>query len=268
MSTENENAELLASPSETPCYKVLDLFSGIGGFSLGLERTGGFKTVAFCEWEEHAQLILRKHWPDVPIFKDVRELHATDLPTKPDVICGGFPCQDLSSIGKQKGFSGERSSLYIEMLRLISECRPKYTIFENVTNLIAGDSGRWFAKFLYDLAEIGCDAEWHCIPAASIGADHERDRIWIIAYPTKNGNKELKKPHTGKDCTWEKRAVFADQLFDILGGWKPLLGRIDSEPDIRRIINGFPGGMDRLSRLGNAVVPQIPEMIGRAILAL
>lgn len=246
--------------------KVLDLFSGIGGFSLGLERTGGFETIAFCEWEDHAQRILRKHWPDVPIFKDVRELHGEDLPEKPDVICGGFPCQDLSSIGKQAGFSGERSSLYTEMLRIVGECRPRYTIFENVTNLIMGDNGRWFAKFLYDLAEVGCDAEWHCIPAAILGADHERDRVWVIAYPKENGNTELKEPHRGKNSTREKRAIFADQLFNLLRGWRPLLGRADSKPGICRIVDGFPGGMDRLGRLGNAVVPQIPELIGYAIL--
>ena len=251
---------------EAICYTVVDLFSGIGGFSLGLERTGGFRTIAFCEYEDHARKILRKHWPNVPIFKDVRELHAEDLPCKPDVITGGFPCQDLSCIGRQKGFDGERSSLYREMLRIISECVPAYAIFENVTALLTGNKGRWFAKFLYDLAEIGYDAEWHCIQAAAIGADHERDRVWIIAYPSKNGNKKFQKSYNRTDSTGEKRSKFADELFDLLRGWKPLRGRIDSEPNIRRIVDGFPGGMDRLGRLGNAVVPQIPEMIGRAIL--
>ena len=248
--------------------RVLDLFSGIGGFSLGLEITGGFKTIAFCEWEEHARKILRKHWPNVPIFEDVRNLHAEDLPEAVDLICGGFPCQDLSCAGKQKGFGGERSSLYVEMFRLIGECLPRYAIFENVPNLLAGDGGRWFAKFLYDLAAVGYDAEWHCIPASSLGADHKRDRVWVIAYPSENGDTGLQEPHYRKDEEGEKRAIFADKLFDLLRGWRPLRGREDSEPDICRIVDGFPGGMDRLARLGNAVVPQIPEMIGKIIMEI
>jgi DNA (cytosine-5)-methyltransferase 1 len=263
--TDQDSADVRCS-SVAPCYTVLDLFSGIGGFSLGLERTGGFKTVAFCEFEDHAQKILKKHWPNVPIFKDVRELHGTDIKEAVDVICGGFPCQDLSCAGKQKGITGDRSSLYGEMLRLISECVPKYAIFENVTALLNGDNGRWFAKFLYDLASVGYDAEWHCIQAAALGANHERDRIWVIAYPKENGDKELKEPYFREDSAGEKRAKFADKLSNLLRGWRPLQGRIDSEPDICRIIDGVPDGMDRLARLGNAVVPQIPELIGRAIL--
>lgn len=268
-----ENEEVKQTPSsrrstETPCYTVLDLFSGLGGFSLGLERAGGFKTIAFCEWEEHARQILRKHWPDVPIFEDVRTLHGKDICGPVDIICGGFPCQDLSCAGKQKGFGGERSSLYVEMLRLIGECMPRYAIFENVPNLLAGDRGRWFAKFLYDLAAVGYDAEWHCIPASSLGADHQRDRVWVIAYPSENGDTELQKPHSRKDKEGQERAIFADKLFDLLRGWRPLHGRADSEPDICRIVDGFPGGMDRLARLGNAVVPQVVELLGRCIRAV
>ena len=132
--------------------KVLDLFSGIGGFSLGLERAG-METIAFCEFDEHAQKVLRKHWPDVPIHSDVRSLNGHDYRGTVDVVTGGFPCQDLSTAGEKAGFSGERSSLYIEMLRIISECRPQFAIFENVTGLLTGDvRSRWFAKFLYDLA--------------------------------------------------------------------------------------------------------------------
>ena len=251
-----------------PRYSVLDLFSGIGGFSLGLERTGGFRTIGFCELEEHARRILRKHWPNVPIFNDVRMLHGTDIAEPVDVICGGFPCQDLSCAGKQKGISGERSSLYREMLRLIGECVPRYAIFENVPNLLSGDGGRWFARFLYDLAAVGYDAEWHCIPAASVGADHQRDRVWVIAYPSQDGDKRLKEGYLGENKERQEGAIFADKLFNLLGWWRPLCGRANSEPGICRIIDGFPGGMDRLARLGNAVVPAIPEMIGMAILSI
>lgn len=120
--------------------KVLDLFSGIGGFSLGLERAG-METIAFCEIEPFCQEVLKKHWPDVPVFNDIRELTADVLPAKPDVICGGFPCQDVSLAGKQKGIKADRSGLYTEMLRLVGECRPRFTVFENVTELLTGGGG-------------------------------------------------------------------------------------------------------------------------------
>ena len=172
--------------------KVLDLFSGIGGFSLGLERAG-METVAFCEFDKHAQLVLKKHWPNVPIHDDVRVLDGKQYRGSVDVVCGGFPCQDLSVAGKKAGFDGERSSLYREMLRIVSECRPRYAIFENVTGLLTGEQGRWFAKFLYDLAAIGYDAEWHCISASELGAHHHRDRVWVIAYPNHDGQLAAEK---------------------------------------------------------------------------
>jgi len=183
--------------------RCLDLFSGIGGFSLGLERAG-METVAFCEYDKHAQRVLRKHWPDVPIFEDVRTLDGKQFKGAVDVVCGGFPCQDLSVAGKKAGFEGERSSLYREMLRIISECLPRYAIFENVTGLLTGESGRWFGKFLYDLAEIGFDAEWHCIPASELGAHHHRDRVWIIAYPN---NERLQRAARERSTEAERKPV-------------------------------------------------------------
>ena len=167
--------------------KVLDLFSGIGGFSLGLERTGGFETVAFCEIEKFPQKVLAKHWPGVPIYEDVKELTAERLirdGIRPTVITGGFPCQDISVAGNQKGMGeGTRSGLWSECARLLGEIRPKYAIFENVTALISGESGRWFEQVLWDISAVGYDAEWHCIPASELGAHHHRDRVWIVAYP-------------------------------------------------------------------------------------
>src|SRR5690242_16109830 len=156
---------------------VLDLFSGIGGFSLGLERAG-FKTVAFCEIEAHARAVLAKHWPHVPRYDDVRTLTADRLRAdgiSVDVICGGFPCQDLSSAGRQAGIRGERSGLWGQYARLIGELRPRYVIVENVAALLSGPSeqpGEWFGVVLGDLATLGFDAEWHCIPASAIGARH------------------------------------------------------------------------------------------------
>jgi len=166
--------------------KVLDLFAGIGGFTLGLERAG-FETAAFCEIDPYAQKVLRKNWPGVPIYDDVRDITAKRLVSdgiRVDVITGGFPCQDISVAGNQAGIQdGTRSGLWSECARLIGELRPQYAIFENVTNLLNGERGAWFKRVLWDISSLGYDAEWHCIPASAIGAHHHRDRIWIIAYP-------------------------------------------------------------------------------------
>lgn len=159
--------------------KVLDLFSGIGGFSLGLERAG-METVAFCEIEEFPRKVLKKHWPDVPIFEDVRDLTG-NMVGSVDVICGGFPCQDISTAGKGAGINGSRSGLWKEYHRLIGEIRPSWAIIENVSAL----RSKGLITVLQNLSEIGYDAEWHCIPASYIGALHRRDRIWIVAYPSR-----------------------------------------------------------------------------------
>lgn len=233
--------------------KVLDLFSGIGGFSLGLEKAG-METIAFCEFDKHAQSVIKKHWPNTPIFDDVRLLDGKQFRGIANIVCGGFPCQDLSSAGKQLGFNGERSSLYKEMLRIIGECRPEYALFENVAALLTGDSGRWFAQFLYDLAEVGYDAEWHCIPASYIGAPHIRDRVWIIAYPNTKEDRISTFGEILSECKVSGR--------DFQREWRGSL------PRVSRMDDGIPKRLDRLARLGNAVVPQIPEMIGRAILAV
>ena len=163
-------------------YKVLDLFAGIGGFSLGMERTGGFETVAFCEIDEKARAVLSRHWPDVPIYGDIRELTAQRLRDDgihPDVLTGGFPCVDISTAGRGEGIEGEQSGLWSEYARIISEIRPRYAIVENVSALLV----RGIDRVLGDLAEIGYDARWYVISASSVGAYHRRERVWIIAYP-------------------------------------------------------------------------------------
>ncbi len=163
-------------------HKVLDLFSGIGGFSLGLEATGGFETVAFCEIEKYPLEILNKHWPNVPKYNDIKELTYERLKADgiiPDVICGGFPCQDISVAGKRKGIKAERSGLWSEMFRLIRDVRPAWTIIENVSAL----RSKGLTLVLQNLSSIGYMSEWHCIPASAIGANHQRDRIWIVAHP-------------------------------------------------------------------------------------
>jgi len=193
--------------------KHLDLFSGIGGFALAARRVG-WETVGFCEIEPYAQKVLAKHWPDVPIYEDVRELTNERLETDGigniEIITGGFPCTDISVAGKQAGLGPEtRSGLWSECARLTSELRPKYVIWENVSALLSGGdlvdtaSGpvyrTWFGRILRDMAEIGYDCEWHCIPAGnpnglSAGAPHRRNRVWIIAYPMRNTESNAGDP--------------------------------------------------------------------------
>jgi DNA (cytosine-5)-methyltransferase 1 len=179
--------------------RVLDIFSGIGGFALGLEAAGGFSTIAFCEIEEYPCQVLAKHWPDVPIYNDVRELTYDRLKadgiTDIDVLCGGFPCTDISNAGTKTGIGAEtRSGLWSECARLLGEIRPRYAIFENVTALLTGDSGRWFEQVLWDISEVGYNAEWHCIPASELGAHHHRDRVWILCYPNPEAPAQLAHP--------------------------------------------------------------------------
>jgi len=247
--------------------KVLDLFSGIGGFSLGLERAG-FETVAFCEIEPYPRKVLAKHWPKVPIYDDVRRLTAKRLADDglcPEVITAGFPCQDVSIAGKQAGIGeGTRSGLWSEIARLIGELRPKYTILENVTALLSGDSGRWFGRILGDLAEVGYDAEWHCIPASAVGAIQRRDRVWIIAYPTEKRaarlitSEHISQARQGREGGPQNLQYVAELARE------PGSGRINAL--FRRVDDRPAHWVDRVGACGNAVVPQIPELIGRAIM--
>jgi DNA (cytosine-5)-methyltransferase 1 len=227
--------------------RVLDLFSGIGGFSLGLERAG-MRTVAFCEIEPYCRAVLRKHWPNVPCYEDVRSLSGRDIDA--EVICGGFPCQDISNNGLKMGLEGERSGLWREFARLIGEVRPRYAIMENV----AAINFRGLGRVLSDLTEIGYDAEWHVIPAKSLGAPHERERCWIIAYP--QGVTRLYESDIAKET---------QRLLDHAAPWSSCPWD-EASSAVCRMDDGIPDRVDRTSALGNAVVPQIPEIIGRAIM--
>jgi DNA (cytosine-5)-methyltransferase 1 len=261
---------------------VLDLFSGIGGFSLGLERAG-MRTVAFCEIEPYCRAVLKKHWPDVPCYEDVRTLTKQRLDAdgvSVELIAGGFPCQDISLAGKGAGIAdGTRSGLWAEIARLSGELRPRYVVVENVAALL----GRGLERVLGDLAAVGFDAEWHCIPASALGAPHRRDRFWLVAYPASARAAE-RSEHPGRvgadfrDCPsgdasdpdikglekWQGQdASRAGAIF------RPVIERNEwwaAEPDVGRVAHGVPSRVDRLSALGNAVVPQIPEIIGRAIM--
>jgi len=226
---------------------VFDLFSGIGGFSLGLERAG-FTTQYFCEIDPYCRGVLAKHWPHVPCFEDVRTVRGVDL-TPVDLLCGGFPCQDISLAGKGAGLSGERSGLWFEYARLIDEIRPRYVLIENVSAL----RSRGLDHVLGSLAALGYDAEWHCIPACAVGAPHRRDRVWIVAYAERPGSQGLRAEHGLRENQKEMQVG--------RGGWWA------SEPAIQRVADGLPGRIHRLKSLGNAIVPQIAELLGYAILA-
>ena len=276
---------------------LLDLFSGIGGFSLGLERAG-FETVVFVEIDPWCRRVLAKHWPGVPCYVDIRDVTADRLRAdgiaRIDAICGGFPCQDISTAGKGAGLDGERSGLWREYARLIGELRPRFAIVENVGAL----RGRGLAAVLADLAAIGYDAEWHAVPAAAVGAYHLRDRIWIIATACTDDDGERRErrgfaQRSGQQSAsglepdrlgargWRQGPADADiagrgspELCGLFGPLARALAAASTpwerptEPPILRTIHGVSTRLDRcrVKALGNAVVPLIPELIGRVLL--
>lgn len=265
-----------AAPASTPSgegavefLNVLDTFAGIGGFSLGLGRTGRFKTVAFCEMDAYCQEVLKQHWDGIPIYDYIEDLTSDRLIRdgigRVDVITGGFPCQDVSTAGSMwfapEGTNAPRSGLWSELARLIGEVRPRYAIMENVPNLLAGDDGRWFGRILSDLAQIGFDAEWHCIPASGIGAPHRRERVWIIAYPSEQGLE-------GSGEAGDNSSQGAQRGYQLFTGCSGVpWAAWEAEPSVDRVVNGLPRRVDRIKAVGNSIVPQIAEELGRAICA-
>ena len=278
--------------------KVLDLFSGIGGFSLGLEWTGGFETVAFCEIEKFPQQVLKKHWSHVPIYSDVKELtyeklRADGIDTI-DVITGGYPCQPFSVAGKQKGEQDPRH-LWPEMLRLVKECRPSWVIGENVS----GHIKLGLDTVLDNLESEGYSARTFSISASSIGAWHKRERVWIIANSECNGQFTSEESR-GIGETISKESEGSNDSFNVEGasglstseqdvsnsnskrlqghrkeyelrkskekGQTCRLRGWESEPELGRVVDGLPNRSHRIKALGNSLVPQIPMLIGEAIL--
>ena len=179
--------------------KILDTFAGIGGFSYAAERLiGGFETTQFIEIDPFCQKVLKKHWPHVPIHDDIRTF--TAKPFQYQVICGGFPCQDISVAGLQKGITEEtRSGLFFELMRVIRMVRPQYVVLENVAAIL----NRGLDIVLRELSEAGYDAEWSVIPASSVGACHQRSRWWLVAYPnSKQSNRTESKIQTRRNTTF------------------------------------------------------------------
>jgi DNA (cytosine-5)-methyltransferase 1 len=257
--------------------RLLDLFSGIGGFSYAAEHlVGNYKTVQFVEREPFCQQILRNHWPDVPIHHDI----TTFAPAagSADVVCGGFPCQDISTAGKQAGIrQGTRSGLFYELMRVVCLVRPQFVVLENVAAILANG----LDTVLGELAEAGFDAEWACIPASAVGACHQRDRWWLVAYPQGQQRHDRGSAHSTEQAraAAEPRngdgAAPADSISHGPQGqirlrshsatWPqeglrrldPNWRRYSSQPVLCRGDDGLSGRVDRLKALGNAVVPQV-----------
>lgn len=264
------------------------LFAGIGGFDLGLERAG-----MVCKWQveidDFARRVLAKHWPDVPRHDDVRTFPTADGDWAVDVICGGFPCQDISVAGKGAGLAGNRSGLWYEYARIIGELRPRYVIVENVAALL----GRGIDAVLGTLASLGYDAEWHVISASAVGAPHRRERVWIVAYPNNEGEPDVPVNAVSRQRLPQaagrpvsdavrvgqqgNRAVREQVAHPSPRAWLP---RRDgsgggttywqAEPEVGVLADGISGRLagwgDAMRCLGNAVVPQVVEVIGWAII--
>lgn len=226
------------------------LFSGIGGIDLGLERAG-----MICKWQveknPYCLKVLAKHWPDVPKFVDVRGVGKHNLEPV-DLICGGFPCQDVSNAGKRAGIKGERSGLWSEFHRIICELRPPFALIENVPGLFV----RGMDKVLCDLAESGHDAEWQVISAEAAGAPHLRERVFVVAYP-----QGIRREWSGTTPFAFPSAQIGQNVFR---RYRATVGRTqwETEPGMGRMVNGVPDWMDRIRNLGNSVVPQVAEFIG------
>lgn len=257
---------------------VLSLFSGVGGLDLGLERAG-MTVVGQVELDPFCQRVLAKHWPEVPRHDDVRTTVAWWLgEPRPsvDVVAGGFPCQPVSSAGKQLAQDDERW-LWPQTLVVVRELRPSWALLENVPGLLA----RGFGDVLGDLAEIGYDAEWDCVPAAALGAPHIRDRVFVLAHPSGIGRPAGRKDAGEQEVAEPvNRGVLPDTTRvgrNVGSIQRPTTrharrwpeprrrGWWAAEPVVGRVAYGVPARVDRLRSLGNAVVPQVAEHVGRLI---
>jgi len=238
--------------------RMLDLFSGIGGFALAAEWVWkeDLDIVGFCEIDKYCQKVLAKHWSDVPIYDDITKLDGRQFKNI-DLITGGFPCQDISAAGRGAGIKeGTRSGLWSEMHRIISDIRPRFTLIENVPMLtIRGGS-----RVISDLAEIGMDAEWKIIGADEVGAWHRRKRIWIAAYLPDTNESGLEGRDSGilSKCSGEQSARERSPFASGGNYWL-------TEPNVGRVADGIPSRVDRLKGLGNAIVPQVAQNIMQRI---
>lgn len=265
--------------------KFGSLFSGIGGFDLGFERAG-----MECAWQVEidpfCQKVLEKHWPKVRRYGDVKEVGKQNL-EHVALICGGFPCQPHSVAGKRQASEDERD-LWPEFFRIICELRPEWVVAENVRGLLSSETGRFFGGVLKDLATCGYDAEWQVLSAAAFGAPHIRERVFIVANLASQRERTIsistRRPHKksinahgifenvsninrqGLEIgeTQTHHTVFPIERRDL--GFRGETTNWRVEPDLARMVSRVPNRVDRIKGLGNAVVPQIAEWIGKRIM--
>lgn len=221
---------------------VGSLFSGIGGLDLGLERAG-MRVIWQSEIDPYARRVLAKHWPDVPNLGDITTIDWSTV-ERPDVICGGYPCPAFSQAARGRNVAPD---LWPYMRSAIHAVRPRYAVLENV----AAHLHRGFDAVLADLAELGFDAEWSVVSACAMGAPHVRRRLFVVAYA--HGERE-----PGGALDGEARVVQSSARAD---RWPP------HPAGALGVADGIPHRMDRLRALGNAVVPQVAEHVGRLIVA-
>lgn len=235
------------------------LFAGIGGMDLGLERAG-----MECRWQVEidpfCQKVLEKHWLGVKRYGDIRGLDGSEL-ERVDLIAGGFPCTDLSFAGKGAGIHAERSGLWWDMLRIICKLRPQYVLVENVSALLK----RGMGEVLAGLASCGYDSEWDCLPASALGAYHDRDRTFIVAYPTGIDGHARNLLEAGRDwrSSFQSRRLYSVAVAQ--EGQQQNI-RLECEPRLARLVSRLPNRTHRLEGLGNAVYPDVAEWIGKRII--
>lgn len=233
----------------------IDLFSGIGGFSIAAESVG-FKTIGFSEIDPYASSGLQRHWPDIPNYGDVRNI-TRDTVKDVTLITGGFPCQPFSVAGKKLGDSDERH-LWPELVRILSEIRPRYALFENVPGLLSISGGRVFNGILSDLCKIGYDCIWNLVPASAVGANHRRDRLWIVAHAS--GCRLQGGLKSGSSGEPKQRREKRLEIFPTVQEWEHLSSRYVSGKN-----DGIPNRTHRLRCLGNAIVPQVAQIFLKEI---
>lgn len=275
---------------DAPTLTVGSLFSGVGGLDLGLERAG-MRVAWQVEIDDYATRVLARHWPNVPRFRDVRECGRHNL-APVDLVAGGFPCQPHSLAGKRSA-SGDDRDLWGEFARILRELKPRWVVAENVPGLLSSEAGRFFGRVLRDLAASGYDAEWDCLPAAAFGAPHLRDRVFLVAHARGKQPSQQSQPQSEGSAAADtggagvlrpvanchsrggtrsalkpqvQAAVFVQPGLVGCGG-SHFGAAWQAEPNVDRMADGFPGRVDRIRGLGNAVVPQVAEYVGRRILA-
>jgi DNA (cytosine-5)-methyltransferase 1 len=235
---------------------IASFFSGIGGLEIGLEAAGLGPTVFQCELDPYARGVLERHWPAITRHDDITTLQPAAIPYA-DVWCGGFPCQDISVANREGiGIEGDRSGLWFAWLELIRVARPDVVVVENVSALL----GRGLGDVLRGLSEAGYDAEWETFAASDVGAPHLRQRTFVIAYSPDAVGSRL--------AEWEGvRGYASTELEAAIRGSRPDVRWWTPEPNVVRVVHGFPAQLrqDRIRCLGNSVVPQCAELVGRRV---